>query len=320
MTFAPVGLFVFRRPAHTRRMVASLMTNPEFNKSPIYVFADAARTNSEVSLVAETRSLVRAMLPDAIFVEAENNLGLARSIKLGVDQLTKKYGKAIVVEDDLLVSPDFLAFMNTGLEKYANENSIFQIAGYLPPTGDRFNMRAVALPFTISWGWGTWDRAWKDFDLKFSSAQSIISEKKLRKQFDLGGAYPFSRLLKKHMEGRIDSWAIAWYSYVFHKKAAAIYPPISRVTNDGLDGSGTHGALRASSEERIQKIAPPTFASAVLWPLTAEINSADMEVVCQAFRRTTSVTGTFRNIFINGVSYIWRLHVTKYLSKIFNKS
>ena len=42
-----------------------------------------------------------------IIEESSKNKGLAKSIIEGVSEIINQYGKAIVVEDDLITAPDF---------------------------------------------------------------------------------------------------------------------------------------------------------------------------------------------------------------------
>jgi len=99
---------------------------------------------------------------------------------------------------------------------------------------------AVFLPFTTSWGWATWQRAWKNFDPEMSAFAEIASNGTLRRRFDLDGSYPYFSMLKKQKAGLIDSWAIRWYLSVFMRSGLALYPRQSLVQNEGFDGSGTH--------------------------------------------------------------------------------
>ena len=154
MTLSPIALFVYNRPHHTRKTLESLMANAELSDSPLYVFCDGAKRKKDIPLVQATRELIRSYeLDNATIIEREENMGLANSIITGVTELCNKYGRVIVVEDDLYLSPYFLKYMNTALDTYEEYDAVMHISGYLFPVRgqlpDTFFYRA-----TSCWGWG----------------------------------------------------------------------------------------------------------------------------------------------------------------------
>lgn len=239
MSLAPIALFVYRRPDHTRRTIGSLRACPEFARSPVIVYSDGPRDAAAVAGVAATRAVVLELLPDARVVEAAANRGLAVSIIAGVDALTGEYGRVIVVEDDLIVDPRFLEFLNAGLEHYADTPQVMQISGFQHAVSGL--AEPVLLPLTTSWGWATWRRAWVQFDPDCKGADRLDNDPALARRFDLDGAMPYTRMFARQRAGTIDSWAIRWYWTVFASGGLVVYPPKSLVTNAGFDGSGTHG-------------------------------------------------------------------------------
>lgn len=237
--FSPVALFVFNRPEHTKRTLDSLSKNPEFDRSPLYVYCDGARNDSELIEVKETRDLIQEWdHPEKIIVERDKNMGLANSIISGVTYLCEKYGKVIVLEDDLVTSPFFLDYMNSALIKYQDENRVISIHGYSYPINN--------LPETFfimgasCWGWATWARGWNLFDKNGKKLFKQLSEKKMMKRFDVNGAYPYRRMLLDQIHGNNDSWAIRWYASALINQKLTLHPGRSLVFNIGLDGTGSH--------------------------------------------------------------------------------
>jgi len=241
MGLAPIALFIYNRPEHTRLALESLLSCPEFVHSPVHVFCDAPKRSRDQEKVRLARKVVHDFgLSNALIVERELNLGLAQSIITGVTLLCQRYGRVIVMEDDLVVSPYFLDYMNRALEFYADEERVMQISGYMFPVRTDANTDAVFLPFATSWGWATWARAWKHFDRDLTGYAPLQADKVLRKRFNLDGSYPYFSILKKQMRGTISSWAICWNLTVFSKQGVVLYPTKSYVMNIGFDGSGTH--------------------------------------------------------------------------------
>jgi len=221
------------------------MRCPEFADSELYVFADGARSPSDVPAVSEVREIVGELLGDRARLKcATYNLGLARSIIQGVGDLCEKYGKVIVVEDDLVVAPRFLEFLNGALERYGDDDRVMQISAHMYPIEElEPQNRALFLPFTTSWGWATWSRSWNHFDESAAGWNELLVNRELRMRFDLQGAFSATSMLRRQMTGKLDSWAIRWYWSVFRKGGVILFPPKSLVWNAGFDGSGTHGGV-----------------------------------------------------------------------------
>lgn len=242
LRLAPIALFTFKRPEHTRRAIEYLAKNPEFTASPLFIYCDGARNAAEADQVEKTRKLIRDFQhPNKTVIERDKNWGLANSVIYGVTELCERYGRVIVVEDDLIVSPVFLHYLNAALEYYADEPKVMQISGHMFPVHVTVPEDALFLPFTTSWGWATWDRAWKHFNPNATSGyEKLKNNNKLRDKFELTGSYPCFSMLKRQIEGTVDSWAIRWYLTVFFSEGLVLFPKQTLVLNDGFDGSGTN--------------------------------------------------------------------------------
>lgn len=242
MPNAPIALFVYNRPAHTKKTIEALQLNPGANESDLYIFSDAAKHDSIKSAVMEVRAYINQVTGfNAVkVIERDFNWGLADSIIDGVTTLCEQYGSVIVLEDDLIVSASFLNFMNLGLEKYKFEDSVMQIAGYMFPANLAEPDQGLFLPFPSSWGWATWGRAWKHFDQKALGYDSLKKNSTLIKKFNLDGRYNYFLMLERYVKGEVDSWAIRWHLTVFIHQGLVLYPGETLVNNIGFDGSGVN--------------------------------------------------------------------------------
>lgn len=243
---APIVLFAYNRPEHTRRTLESLMANDLSDQSTLFIYADGPKDSAseEVLLhIRRTRAVLREKqwCKEVHIVEQPKNKGLARSVIDGVTEVIGQHDQVIVLEDDLVLSTKFLSFMNKGLDKYQDRSEVMQISGFMFPV-DLFDVRqeALLLPFTSSWGWATWGRVWKNFDHSSSMLGEFRSHPDLRNQFDLDGAAPYFRMLELQEGGKIDSWAIRFYASVFLQKGLVLYPKKSLILNTGFDGTGVH--------------------------------------------------------------------------------
>jgi len=181
--YAPIALFTFKRPDHTRKTLESLVGNPEFLDSPLFIYCDGARNDDEAEQVEETRQLIRDWPhPNKTVIERKRNWGLANSIIDGVTSLCEQFGKVIIIEDDMVLSEYFLSYMNDGLNCYINDQQVISIHGYCYPID--------GLPETFflkgadCWGWATWKDRWTLFEKDGYILLKNLKEKKLLERFD----------------------------------------------------------------------------------------------------------------------------------------
>jgi hypothetical protein len=240
---APVALFVYNRPEHTRRTVEALRANGLAPQSDLFVFADGAKNSSGVAAVGAVREYIRSIdgFRSVTIIEREHNLGLSKSVVSGVTQLCNEYGRAIVVEDDVMTAPDFLAFINRGLQRYVNQPKMFSICAFnlpiVPPKDYSYDV-FFSYRF-LCWGWGTWKDRWDKADWSVNDFPKFMADRAKQRRFNRGGD-DLSWFLARHMEGEIDSWDTVW-GYMHSKHDAfALVPVHSKAFNIGMDGSGTH--------------------------------------------------------------------------------
>jgi hypothetical protein len=241
--FAPIALFVYNRTDHARQTVEALRANDFAEQSDLFVFSDGAKSQAGLAAVEAVRSYVRAIsgFKSVTIVEREANFGLSRSVITGISQLCNEYGKAIAVEDDVITAPDFLRFMNRGLQRYVDEPKMLSVCAFNPPMPapasypyDTFCSYRFAC-----WGWATWKNRWEKADWAVADYSEFAADREKQKRFDLGGD-DLSWFLKLHMRGEIDSWDTIWAYTHFKHNALALLPIESKAYNIGLDGSGTH--------------------------------------------------------------------------------
>ena len=249
---APVALFAWQRPRHTQRVIEALVANTPAEQTDLFVFVDGPRHEREKTLVAEVISIARnATGFRSVTVQAAStNLGLSRSITGGVTRVLERSETVIVVEDDIVVSPSFLDFMNSHLELYANEPAVASIHGYVYP-------HAQELPptFFISgadcWGWATWRRAWAHYRADGVALLDELERRNLMDTFDFGGSAAYVDMLRAQIAGRNDSWAVRWYASALLAGMYTLYPNRSLATNIGSDGSGSHGGVSSAFDVEV---------------------------------------------------------------------
>jgi len=255
---APIAMFAYNRPQHLNKTIQALAKNPEFSDSRLYIYCDGPKNTADIPATESVRKVVSSFnLPNMILIERERNMGLANSIITGVTDLCERFGRVIVLEDDLVVSSVFLKYMNDALQYYKNNEIVMQVSGHMFPVELHSETDAVFLPFTSSWGWATWERAWKHFNPEATGYNNLLNDKYRRRKFDLNDSYPYFRMLKKQLRGKIDSWAIRWYLSVFDLNGLVLYPCESLVENIGFDGSGTHCRNEIIDSETLNEVQAP---------------------------------------------------------------
>ena len=247
--FAPVLVFAYRRSEHLKNTLAALNKSLISKETDIFIFCDHWKNDNDKNEVIKAWSVVDEFnnnnnFKNVVIRKSQENKGLAKSIIAGVSEVIDKYRKVIVVEDDLITSPYFLSYMNEALDFYKDNKKIWSVSGYT------FFMRELKktqhdVYFAgrcCSWGWATWNDRWEKTDWSMSGYDNFINNKREIKKFsEWGEDLPF--LMKLQKEKKIDSWAIRWCYSSFTNGAVSVYPCKSLVSNQGLDGSGTHCTL-----------------------------------------------------------------------------
>lgn len=240
---SPIVLFVYKRLDTLVKCIESLQKDPLSKRSDLYIFSDAAGKEEDVVKVNRVRLFIKSIsgFNKIVITEAKENKGLAASVIGGVSHVIEKYGNAIVLEDDLVVAPNFLSFMNQSLEYYQHEKNVITISGFtLPvelPQGYAHDVYFTKRVF--SWGWATWKDKWESIDWSVADYESFVSNPSRIKTFNEMGS-DLSAMLHKQMNGQINSWAIRLYYHQFKNQMFTVFPINSKVLNIGFTKDATH--------------------------------------------------------------------------------
>lgn len=246
---APIAVFLYNRPDHARRILKCLETDPAVAASQVTIYCDGPKREEHRSAVQETRSVAQTHAPSgARIVERDENYGLARSIITGVTEQCDTYGRVIVLEDDLRLSPAAIDYFNAALDHFSDDERVMHVAGYMYPVEadlpEMFLYREASC-----WGWATWQRAWAQFEPDARKLLTHLRRSGRQNEFDIGGSYDYEHMLYSQWRGKIDSWAIRWYASVFLNDGLCLHPGKSLVANHGFDGTGVHFKKPATSEK-----------------------------------------------------------------------
>lgn len=242
---SPIVLFVYNRPVHTERTLEALFKNELASESELYIYADGPKTNADQEQrekIMKVREILRKKqwCGSVHIIESEYNKGLADSIIGGVTEIVNKYGKVIVLEDDIYTSTGFLRYMNEALVMYENEENVMQISGYIYPHKYKTSATTCFLRIMSCWGWGTWKRAWKYYEHDIDVHLSHYSKPEEINKFDIEGHGKFYWQLVANKNNEIYTWAVRWYASWLYQGGYTLFPMKSLVQNIGFDNSGEH--------------------------------------------------------------------------------
>ncbi|WP_196601088.1 glycosyltransferase [Pectinatus frisingensis] len=257
---APVVLFTYNRLEHIKRTIYALQLNIYAKDSQLFIYSDASKNKLDEKKVQKVREFLHSIsgFKKVCIVERTENWGLAKNIISGVTKIVNKFGKIIVLEDDIITSKYFLKYMNDALKVYEFEYKIMQISGTLIPfhqlNRNIFSMDTFFSTSTQTWGWATWKNRWQYFE---RNPEQLIKTytKEMKKKFDESNWPGSWRQVLDNYEGKIYTWGIFFHATIFEHKGVIVYPKYILAANIGFDGSGENCGLsdyfNANLEEKL---------------------------------------------------------------------
>jgi hypothetical protein len=260
---APIVLFVYKRPLHTGKTLRALKNNVLADKSLLYIFADGPNEHSddtEREAISETRKVIKSeqWCGNIVIYESDSNKGLAISVIEGVTKITKKHGKIIVLEDDIITSPSFLLFMNNALSFYQNESKVWHITGYSIPISKENIADTFFTKYMACWGWATWSDRWQYFQKNPAELVAMFT-KDMKKEFNYGKSNYFFRQIESNRLGNDNTWAVFWGTTIYLHDGLCINPKRSFTQNIGFDGTGNHPVFETGYDVFLNGRYPVTF-------------------------------------------------------------
>lgn len=243
MNYAPIVVFGFNRLDALRNTIASLLLNEEAKSSDLFVFVDGPREGKEgeKKKVKDVREYVKSItgFKSLHYTFSEKNKGLADSIIGGVSEVINQYGRVIVLEDDLVLMPNFLNFLNQGLDIFENNQKVMSVCGHSckvkAPTDYPYD--AYFFTRSSSWGWATWKDRWNLVDWELNDWDSVVAT---RKAFIKSQGSDVFKMLRDCKLGKNHSWAIRFCYAQFVQNRLSVIPNKSLVDNEGFGGDGTN--------------------------------------------------------------------------------
>ena len=247
---APIILFVYNKPYETQRTLNALKQNRYAEQSDLYIYSDGfdasigAKTVKDILQVRKMISNVTGFKSVHV-VEREHNMGLANSITQGVSEVLQKHGRAIILEDDLITSPNFLSYINQALDYYKDNRQVNSVTGFTfkvdIPSDYEYDTYFTRRMCT--YGWGTWLDRWEHVDWHVQDYASFKWNPIAWFRFMRGGQ-DLPRLLSAYMKGKLKAWSIPYCYHQFKTNTYTVYPTQSKVDNIGYNAKGSNTTRR----------------------------------------------------------------------------
>lgn len=258
MYYAPIVVITYNRLEYLKRLVDSLSKCDHVKDHPCYFFSDAPSwaKKGDVQRVSEVRRYLEKVRSKGIFSKTElyfapEHKGLRNNVIDAITEVLKSYDRVIDLEDDLVVSEDFLNYMDAGLEYFASDMRVSSITGNTPSLkvldtrdipGNVFFLRRFS-----SWSFGVWKNRWELVDWELCDYEELISDKMQQDAFsEIGYDLPYQ--IAAIAEGMVDNWAAIFAYMAFKKHMYTVYPRYSKAINIGTYGSNATGQLIEQDE------------------------------------------------------------------------
>lgn len=310
---APIVAFVYNRPAHTALMLKALANNKLAQESELFIYADGPKEGASekvINAIKEVHQIIESItgFKKLTVIKRETNFGLAANIAQGVTEVVKKFGKVIVLEDDIKTAPAFLTYMNQTLDLYKDAEQVMHISGYMYPNAEQANLpETFCYNVPLCWGWATWDRAWVNYNDDAVDLWKQLFKRNDWIKYDAFGGQYLSSQLAQNISGKIKTWFIKWHSSVFLKDGLTIYPKISLVDNIGFDDSGENN--KSTNVFNVSRLAESIKVEKI--PL--EINQKAAIVFKDFYRQFVVFKSSFKNKLNDWAKYQYSRVINKLL-------
>jgi hypothetical protein len=239
----PVVFAIFNRPDTTEQVFQAIR---QVQPQRLLVIADGARVDrpNEAAKCAATRAIIDRVdwECEVLTNYSDTNLGCKQRISSGLDWAFSQVEEAIILEDDCLPSPSFFNFCQTLLEKYRDDQRVIHIGGNNFQCGQsRTEYSYYFSKYSHIWGWASWQRAWKHYDLEMKTwsefKDSMIMDSV---HYDIYERRYWQDIFDQVDQGLIDSWAYLWTYTCWIQGGLSIVPDVNLVTNIGFGSDATH--------------------------------------------------------------------------------
>lgn len=258
---APVFIGTLNRHEHFIRAVESLITNPLAYETHLYVALDYPAKPEHYEGYERIKSFLANMsgFGDLTVFKRECNFGAIRNFQDGKARVLREHNRIIVTEDDNSFSPNFLLYMNQGLELFEEDKRVFAICGHNYPVSLQgiYNGNHYAWQGCSVWGYGIWRDRYAALNYSRNDfARQLRNPLKVAQAYRIAPHYVSSMLAKVQGKGEFDPFSDAAINLHLRENGQyCVFPTLSKVRNFGHDGSGLRsGVIQGESPFATQPI------------------------------------------------------------------
>lgn len=245
MLQTPVAFIIFNRPDLTSRVFAEIR---RAKPRRLLVIADGPRQDrsGEAERCAMTRAIIEQVDWDCEVLRnfSHVNLGCGRRVASGLEWVFEQTTEAIILEDDCVPHPTFFPFCEALLDRYRDDERVMHIGG----NGFQFGRTDQSSSYFFSryfpsWGWASWRRAWRHYDLEIALWPSLRHTDWLREFLDDERLLEYWQLRFDRAHAGVDvvnTWDLQWTFTCWLQNGLAILPYRTLVSNVGFGPEATH--------------------------------------------------------------------------------
>lgn len=249
MNFLPIVLTAYNRPEHLKHTLSSLAECKFAEASDLYIFIDGPITDINVDACCRIAKLVCGFKSVTVEVHPKN-IGLANNVISSVSRIMHQNQGAIVLEDDMLVSYQFIEYMNKVFHFYHKNQFVGCVTGYCPNINglSEHQYDVFASTRSSTWGWAMTSEDWFSINWDKAFFQALLLDQDFLKRFDEAGN-DRKNILSGYVQGRLNIWGIRRGAWQVLNHKLTIYPKYSLLTNIGFDGSGQNCGLSTQLQD-----------------------------------------------------------------------
>lgn len=265
--YAPILVMVYDRLDSLKKCIESLKNCEESAESILYISSDAAYRSQDTAKIEAVRNYIQTVsgFKNVIPIIHKENKGLNGSYNFAIDLIFKDNDTFMFLEDDIIVAPDFLKFMNDGLDFYKKDDKIISISGFSHSVFFDVDAKLKSdVYFTnrwCPWGFASWkDRMVSVPGLSLEELKQDLNDNKFVKKLDEIGIDLFTAFQRKLYQKQA---LVLDYRYVHHMVKNDLYtatPYTTKTFNIGNDGQGTrtkkNEKFTGFDTETLNKIVP----------------------------------------------------------------
>ncbi len=237
----PVLMIMFNRPHKAAEVFAEVR---QVKPSKLFIAVDGARPDhpGEADKVRQCQAFANMVDWDCDVKTdfAPSNMGCRDRISSGITWAFEHVEELIILEDDCVPDVTFFRFCQELLEKYRDDNRVFTIGGYNSGYMESFEESYAFANHFECWGWATWRRAWKYFDISMNQWLTLKPDKYLKNIFRKHDRIHLANEFQLTYDEKINSWAYRYWVNCLANHGLHIVPRVNLVRNTGFEGDGKH--------------------------------------------------------------------------------